>query len=132
MPIHGVLPIPGLQLNVAGACAQVEPVPVPMHQRSLALGGKPRPVDRRVVAVALAPVAASIPGPRPTPRPRFATVTELVPLVGSWCLCLCWVVVHSSSEEPTPSNRGLLSRCTLPSLIHRFKLAFCNLAPNHS
>src|SRR5512140_3728490 len=70
-----ILPIPGLKFNLSGAGAQVELVRMPMHQPSLALGGKPRRVDRPVVGVFLASAAASILGPRPTPRLQFATTT---------------------------------------------------------
>src|SRR5881409_2637193 len=73
-----------------------------MHQPPLALGGKPRRVDRPVAAVAFASAAASILGPRPTLRLRFATVTESVPLVCSWCSCVRWIVVHSTSRNRTP------------------------------
>jgi hypothetical protein len=96
-----ILAIPSPDLNASGARAQPERVPVPMHESSLALGGKPGRVDRPVAVVFLASVAASILGPQPTPRLRSPTATGLVPLGGSWCLCLRWVIVHSTLRNRT-------------------------------
>jgi hypothetical protein len=56
-----VLPIPLPEFNDARASIQMKPIRVAMDQPPLALGGKPRLEPRRVVAVALAVVAASIP-----------------------------------------------------------------------
>ncbi len=106
-----ILSMPPADFNGARAGVQMKPIGVPMDQPPLAVGEKPRLVDRRVVAVGLPIVSGSIPGLRPSLRLQSGPTTGPIPQLFSWCVCSCGVVVHSIREESNPLIPSFRGNC---------------------
>jgi hypothetical protein len=111
--VCGILSVTRLDFNHADTGVQMKPIPVPMYQPLLALGGKPRRGLGRVLVCVLLAACASTPGLLPSLQPQLGRATETIPQGPfSWCLCLCRVVIHFIREEPYTLIMGELSRCT--------------------
>jgi hypothetical protein len=113
MLVRGILSIPNLNFQFAYAGAQAQLLSMPVPEAALAVGGKPRRVFGRVVAVSLASVLSSILGLRLTPQPQFRQGTAGIPLDFSWRSFAVAFVVHLVGGIVPPTIMGVLSRCAL-------------------